>query len=117
MEAKPITTIEEDFIKKAQIDLNENEIVDFFQTEIHGGRHVSAALLEDGGLFIKQSSFHVIGHEPSRLRLTPETFSFLLETLLHAEKQFGIDRKKHLSAITDGTGKIKYKKTISYPVC
>lgn len=101
------------FIEKAKKDLEDKEITNFFQTEIYKGRHATAVLLKDGTIYIKQTSFHVPHIEPTQLYLSPETFSFLLETMLNAEKEFGIDRKKAISELTDGSAKIVFKKSLN----
>ncbi len=98
--------------QKAQEDLNKHEIVNYFQTDVLNGRHVSVIQMKGGSIFIKQTSHHVPDVEPYKLHLSPETFSFLLEAFLHAEKEFGIDRKKNLSALTEDS-KILFKKTLS----
>lgn len=109
--------LEEEFLRerleKVQKILDDKEVVNFFQTALHEGRHMTAMKLADGSLYFKQTSFHVLEHKPTELLLSPETFTFILETFLHAEKEFGVERKKHLLKLTQGTGKIKYKKTLS----
>lgn len=101
---------------KMQEYLNEGEIIDYFQTDIYNGRHVNLILKKNGTITIKQTSFQLArednSYKPTILNLSPETFSFLLDAMLHAEKEFKIDTKANIKKLTNGK-KIEYKKTLS----
>lgn len=99
-----------------QKNLNDCEIVDYFQTDIIGGRHVKMVLTKEGNIFIQQTSYQLLvkdeGYKPTRMLLSPETFSFLLEAMLHGEKQFNLNRSENLKKLTNDKN-VVYKKTMS----
>lgn len=99
--------------EKKQEELNQYEVIDYFQTDIINGRHVQCFFRKDRNINFSLENYRLKFTSPGppvQMLLTEESFCLLLEAMLHAEKEFGIDRKASLKKLLAGK-KLDFKKT------
>lgn len=81
-------------------------------SKVYKGRLASVKQMNNGTIHIFQYSYHLDksdkDYRPIRLSLSPETFYLLLETMMFAEKRFGLDKQAHINNLSE-SGSIDFK--------